>query len=272
VTQPALNIAISSSTGTTLTMATTGFLAGDVVVCRMKPSTFSSNTIGDANLVNAYAPSGLIVNAEVGNLVLIIAGTGAGQPPATIASNTATVFTINGTFYVTPDATSVFIVMAPGIAYSYTTHTFSNAGAMPAQTIATTPAITALTQSLLIRISAMDSTGNNRSPVTYQPFRELYVPPQSVGGTVPTVTANANVTLVAQGQNVDADATSAAFTITIPAFAGWIGATITITKIDASTNAVNWQLAGGSDSVPGFGSFGSLTAQGQAFSITALTA
>jgi hypothetical protein len=200
-TQPGLNIAVSSSTAHTLTMAASGFLAGDIVVMRPTSGSITSNTIGDANFVNSYAPTGLVVNGEKGNLIQIIAGTGAWYPAKTIASNTATVFTINGTWDVTPDATSVFIILAPGIPYSITTNTFTG-GSAGAAAIASTQAVTSQAQSLLVQVATADS-GGNTSPMRYQPWREIYVPLQgAVTGVRGTRTMNASGNILASDSTV----------------------------------------------------------------------
>lgn len=265
-TQPALNMVVTSSTATTLTMPSTGFLAGDVVVMRSKAGHITANTIGDDNLVNSYAPSGLTVNDEVGNSIYILAGTGAGQPPKTVASNTSTVYTIVGTWDVTPDATSVFIVLAPGITYD-TSRVFTADGTGGTVAVMTTEAITTQEQSLLIRVGAVDSSGAY-APMLYQPAREVYIPAQATDPT-PTIAVTGNVTLDPIRQNVAADATAGSFTVTLPPFTKWLTVPIAITKMDSSANVVNWATSG-SDTVVGFGAAGTLTAQGQTITVTAV--
>jgi len=235
--QPALNLVVSSSTVNTLTMASTGFLQGDVVVMRMKSGNFGTgnNTVGDANLVNWYASSGLVVNGEIGNLIQVIAGTGAWQTPKSIQSNTATVFTINGTFDIALDATSVFIVLEPGIAYSYTTQAFTNGGGGTAGVVATTPAVTTLAQSLLVQVAVVDSNGNS-SPMQYQPAREVYIPPQPLAGLPRLVTVS--------GDQVGSDGTVTFDTsgITQPTpdiLNGTITSSQTTLTLTTGTNSVN---------------------------------
>lgn len=177
--QPALNLVVSSSGVNSLTMAATGFQAGDVVVMRYNASSITSDTIGCVNAINWYEPSGMTVNGEIGNLVFVIAGTGARQAPKAVISNTSTVLTINGTWDITPDSTSIFIVLAPTIAYSYTTTPFRNASTAGTVTaVAATPAITTWEQTLLVSVSTADANGNT-GPWQYQAMREIYVPPQS---------------------------------------------------------------------------------------------
>jgi len=86
--------------------------------------------------------------------------------------------------------------------------------------------------------------------------------------SVPIVYVNSSVTLDPMEQNVEADAGSAALTLTLPPFQNWVGLTISITKVDASANAVSW-VATGDDAVVGLGTSGSLGSQGQQILITA---
>lgn len=233
--QPALNLVVSSSTVNTLTMASTGFLAGDVVVLRMKAGNLgtSNNTVGDANLVNWYASAGLVVDGEAGNLIQIIAGTGAWQTAKSIASNTATVFTINGTFDIPLDATSVPVVLEPGIAYTVTTKPFTGGGA--AGVVATTPAVTTLAQSLLVQVAVVDSSGN-AAPMQYQPFREVYIPPQPLAG-LPRL-----VTISGDQEGSDGTVTFDTSGITPPAadvLNGTITSSQTTLTLTTGTNSVN---------------------------------
>jgi hypothetical protein len=185
--QPILSRKVISNTSTVLTMDYTGFQTGDVVVLRAAAAHITTTTIGDDNFVNSYAPSGLdVTGTEKGRLVQIIAGTGAGQPPKTIQSNTATVFTLAQPWDITPDATSVWIVTDPTAVYEYATKSINNAGlggiAGLVVAVATTPAVTSNAQSLLIEVATCDKDGNC-FPMRYQPFRELYVPPQNTSGS-----------------------------------------------------------------------------------------
>ena len=94
------------------------------------PSTFTRSTLSNTQVVTdttatsattstiTKTGAGWTTNAFAGLYVFIKSGTGAGQGPRVITSNTATVITLTGTFAVTPDATSVFQVGAfdcPGL-------------------------------------------------------------------------------------------------------------------------------------------------------------
>jgi len=272
VVQPGLNFKVSASTSNTLTMSHAGFQAGDVVVLRPMAGNITSNTIGDTNFQNSYnANAGLTVNAEAGNIILIIAGTGAWQSPKSIVSNTATVFTIAGSWDVTPDATSIFIVVSPSPVYSNYTQNVTGTGNVA--TVATVPAITnlALPQSLLITVFTADVNGNT-APMQYQPSRELYVPPLPVTVNLTSSSSSTALALLPIPQNVVADGSGGSYTITLPPFAQWLGQTINICREDATFNSANTitvQTSSSADTMAGYGTTATLTAQGQVLSITA---
>ena len=71
-------------------------------------STTGTATAGSATTLTAA--TAWTVNAYVGFAVLITAGTGSGQAHRVIASNTATVLTVDTAWATTPDATSVFAI------------------------------------------------------------------------------------------------------------------------------------------------------------------
>lgn len=230
------NWSVSSNTADTLTLAvgpTHGPAVGVALVMRALSGSITTSTIGDANFVNIYAPSGLTVNAEAGNLIRIIAGTGARQPAMTIKSNTTTVFTIIGNWYVTPDATSVFIVEAPTWQYVRETGIISNDGTGSTPVVTSLPLTNFIPGSYLVQVLALDSAGNT-SPESYAPIREIYVPdsPQTV------VTVTANYTVVPLNQNVMVDSTAGAITITVPDAALMRARTLTVKKISSDVNAV----------------------------------
>jgi hypothetical protein len=188
--QPGVNRKIISNTATVLSMDYSGFLAGDIVVIRAASAHITARTIGDDNFVNASVPGGIDVASQPGRLIWILYGTGANQPPKTVVSATsAGVFTIASDWDITPDATSVWIVTDPTVAYEYLTGAFENDGQNPfsswSAVVATTPAITAEAQSLLVQVATADKDGNH-FPMRYQPFREVYIPPQDAvtGGRV----------------------------------------------------------------------------------------
>jgi hypothetical protein len=175
-----LNRTVVSNTSDTLTLNASGFAAGDVVVMRTTGDHITSNTIGDDKFVNSFASAGLdVTGTEKGRVIRIIAGTGANQPPKTIASNTSTVFTINGTWDVTPDSTSIWIVTepAPMVAPKITAVYVDNGTRVISTKVATVQTATTAATSLLIEVATANITGEYL-PMRFQPARELYVPAQ----------------------------------------------------------------------------------------------
>lgn len=180
-TQPGLNLEVVSNTADTLTMSHSGFLAGDVVVMRAAADHITASTIGDDNFENSFAPTGLDTGgSEIGKLIRIIGGTGAGQPGKTIASNTSTVYTINGTWDITPDATSIWIVTEPTAGQRKHTAVITNDGLnLDFGVVVEAPVPLTAAQSLLVEVATADVHGNH-FPMRMQPFREVYVPAQAV--------------------------------------------------------------------------------------------
>lgn len=181
------NSIVVSNTANTLVFSIAGSngdgpQVGEVVVMRAAAKSITATTIGDPNFVNSYAALGLSAGAEVGNLIRIIAGTGAGQPPILIQSNTTTVFTLASPWLVTPDSTSVYIIEAAAWRYFLPTGSLVNDGTGAGAFIsAWLPITNLLGGSILIEGITLDSAGN-WSIERYAPLRELYVPAQPAGG------------------------------------------------------------------------------------------
>jgi hypothetical protein len=177
---PIADFTVSSNTADTLTVTpdpvAPGILLGDVFVMRTRPSTHTGTTIGDANFVNFYGGSGLTADAEKGNLVRIIRGTGAGQAPRTIVSNTSTVLTVTPAFDIVPDATSIFIVEEPAWQTSLETGPISSASLnpSPAPFIASINVDNFRNQTLVVQALTEDPSGNT-SLERYAPLREIYL-------------------------------------------------------------------------------------------------
>src|SRR5581483_5684776 len=84
---------------------------GDVWVMRMSAFSVTPNSFTDHLLMNSYAPGGLVTNQNAGKFLLAVGGTGAGEIANFIKSNTATTIVVQGTFAVTPDATTEWVVI-----------------------------------------------------------------------------------------------------------------------------------------------------------------
>ena len=164
------NYNIVSSTANTITIDRAvrgGTALGDWWVIRVKESSSTSTTVADAGL-------SMTTNSHVGEQVLVIAGTGAGQPPISISANDATSFTLARAWYTQPDATTVWIVTEPNIPYQYETETQHNQFSSANTPIATIAVDNYGGQNLFIQAITEDSTGN-RSVAAYAPFREIHI-------------------------------------------------------------------------------------------------
>ena len=94
-----------------------GVQVGDIASILLEGNISSSYQIGDAALPNPQYPGGLEPDAEVGSLVLIVAGKGAGQERL-ITGNTETTLTVAPDWDIVPDATSWWVVVRSSIAYT----------------------------------------------------------------------------------------------------------------------------------------------------------
>jgi hypothetical protein len=267
--------AFNKTTGAmTLDRDPTGIvLVNDAVVIRNQASGLSSTPtavtqVTDPGYQNVtYGYAGMTPNAEIGNLMRIIKGTGRGQPPSQITANTSTSLTFQPPLLMASD--SVWMVEAPTWAFTGDSTSIDNASPLTPMTLAM-PAANFLRQPMVISGFTVDSNGNE-SPDGDAPIREDWI--YGIGAvSTPIVSVTASTTLQPVPQNVEADATSGAFTVTLPPFSEWIGDDINLTKTDATANPVNWQTSSSGDVVVGVGTSGSLTAQGQGITITATQA
>ena len=83
----------------------------------------------------------------------------------------------------TPDSTSIFIVIGPTPVQTYATQPISNATTWVATVVVNAPCATTESQQLLVRVSTADQDGKT-SPKRYQPFREVYIPDMESTRTV----------------------------------------------------------------------------------------
>jgi hypothetical protein len=119
---------------------------------------------------------GLVANQEVGHLVRIIAGTGRGQSPRRIISNTQTVLTVDVPFNPIPDSTSVFIIEEASWQYSVDTGKITSSNPNPG-----TPALVATVnvdnlehQTVLVQVVTEDAN-DDVSIQNAAPIRELFL-------------------------------------------------------------------------------------------------
>jgi hypothetical protein len=104
---PSYDLRQTRGCGWRFTSAQCGYRRGQLFVPLTTATAFSANTIGASGLA-------LTPNLFNGELVMILAGTGAGQERY-VLSHTATTFTLKTNWTTNPDGTSKFIVTGPGI-------------------------------------------------------------------------------------------------------------------------------------------------------------
>ena len=184
-----------------------------------------AQAIGDPNFVNSFAPSGLTANAEAGNLIRIIAGTGANQPPIVISFNTSTMFALGTAWAVKPDATSVYIIEVPTWPYSLPTGTIPNNATGNTGFLGSIPVLNFQFGSLLVEGITVDVNGN-WSVERYAPIREIFVPPPSValntGYYIITPAAGNAVIDLFNGATQDLLLNGTAVTVLAPVFTGGV--------------------------------------------------
>jgi hypothetical protein len=93
-----------------------GVEVDDVFVVRFKADTITSTSIGDSGLISGVYPDGDIPDHKVGKYVWVILGTGRGQIRK-ITANTATTYTIDRPWKVTPNSSSTWIIVEPSWQY-----------------------------------------------------------------------------------------------------------------------------------------------------------
>jgi hypothetical protein len=186
---PVANFRIASNTSDTLTLAPgspdpvdVGIEAGDVMVLRAKP-TVGSDEFGtyleDPGWKNVFYPAGMVPDGEIGYLVRVMHGTGAGQSSAPVKGNTATRHYVD--LVVTPDSTSRYIIEEPTWRVVHDTDRVNNSSA-ETDAVLSVDVTNDLGQSLLIQVLTLDG-GLNESIESLSPVRELYLFGKSIPAT-----------------------------------------------------------------------------------------
>jgi hypothetical protein len=116
---------------------------------------------------------GLVPDSEGGLVAFVIAGTGRGTQ-VKIASNTQTRYYISGNWPVAPDSTTRIIVLSG----SYTTDIFSpniNNSLLAASAQHDVDIINYGRQTIFVSVGTASSNSSNVSPVTFDPYREIFL-------------------------------------------------------------------------------------------------
>jgi hypothetical protein len=192
-------ISISGSTATVSTSAANGYITGESVnISGVQGMTGFNGYYATITVLNGTdftvpisgvagdyagggtvqeATNGMIPDAEIGNLVRIIAGKGAGQTPRAINGNTSTVLAVARPFNPVPDSTSIFIVEEAFWQYDIDT---AKGMVVTDPDPATPPKIAVLNvdnlqnETILVEVVTADAR-NNLSIENYAPFREIFL-------------------------------------------------------------------------------------------------
>jgi hypothetical protein len=234
--------AFNGSTGElTVTESVAGLAVGDVVTILAKPTASSSTTITDAKWINATAPSGLTVDAEIGNLVRAYSVSGFVQLRRIIA-NTATQITIDSEWDEIPD--SHFFIEGPE--WQFGSATSATPVANAAISSVTTVAVSIdNTRDAAVLVGAFLLDGEDVE--TVEPFamvRPLWV----YGGpmTEPSIEVSTNRTVRSRDRVLVAKPGSSSRTITFADPALVPNESVRVIRGDAAAGAQTVQVADGS--------------------------
>ena len=177
---PLQDFLVTSTSGNILTVTpdplAAGVAVGTVFVMRCAATTYTSTTIGDSGFVNGFS-TGLTPGKEVGNQVRVIGnfGNAATNQTRTIVANTATVFTLDTPFDVTPTAGSIFVVLQAAWQGSFDVpYTSATTAPSPVPAIASLIVTNFKGTTIFIEAMTMDASGNTALEY-FSPWRELYV-------------------------------------------------------------------------------------------------
>lgn len=152
-----------------------GVVAGDLLLIRLKPTTYTGLTIGDSGIVNGMFPAGAVVDAEKG---LVIRGITPGQPHQLrrVVSNTATIYTVDEPF---DSAPTYFIVEGPAWQFQNETSPIT----IPATGVPATisiPVDSLVNQPVVVGAFLIDRLGNE-TPEEFATIREAFIFGDDVG-------------------------------------------------------------------------------------------
>jgi hypothetical protein len=175
-----LNYSVVSNTATVLTVTpdpSGAVAAGDAIIMRSKPTVGSDgggNYLSDANWANSLSGggTGLAVDEEIGRLLRIISGPGAGQVYR-IIDNTATKVYIEGDWLTTPTSASRYVIEEPDWQVRQDSDSLNNAD-LDAVLYLEVEVTNYRQQVLLVQAVTLDG-GQNEAIDSLCPVREIYV-------------------------------------------------------------------------------------------------
>jgi hypothetical protein len=173
------NFTIANVTGWTVA-------AGDLIRCGFKFSAVTPNSFTDPNVINHIYTGGNTGN-DAGAEAWVLAG-GTVQQTQSIASNTTTGWTINGTFNPPITTSSQIVLVYPTPIADLAANTYvaaSDFGAVP--TVASIPLPNVIGSIIAVRV--FTESVNLAVDSTNYPMRLAYVAGKQSSGVLPTVTA-----------------------------------------------------------------------------------
>lgn len=218
-----------------------------VVICAMA-NIATANTIGDVNLVSAYAPFGVspdgLSQPDIGQVVRIIYGTGRFQT-RTITNVTASTggtnfdtYTVGKPWATIPDSTSVFIVEEQTWPDSAPT-TQITAPAFTYGVVANIPVTNYRRETVLVQ-ALVEDVGGNVSSERRSPFRMIYLD-GSQGTKTITFSDSPYQQLVTDGLLL-VDTSGGNVVVNLMSYVDSPNVTFTVQKItpDGNTVTINW--------------------------------
>jgi hypothetical protein len=149
-----------------------GVQEGDPFTITTKATTFSATQIGDEKFQNSQYPAGMNTDEEIGRVVRIIRGTGAGQERL-VVGNDQTVLDVAPAWDTEPDATSIFIVIAA--AWEYESSIVKLSTLMQAESVEISlPVENLLRETLICEVATVNKWGKEPNP-SVNPWRLIYL-------------------------------------------------------------------------------------------------
>ncbi len=212
-----------------------GVETGDVAVIRYQANIATTDTVGDVKIQNDVYPDGMIPDDEVGAIVRIIAGKGAGQWRR-VASNTQNTYSLETPWDTVPDATSVFIVEAGEWQYQAETSEIANAYADVASRIPVR-VDDLINQPVVVGVFIEDRRGD-QTPEEFVAIRDTYL----FGEGLHVRVIGSDTVLDTADQVVLVDTSAGPVTVTLPpvAFLGR-GRRVYVKKVTGDINQVTIQ-------------------------------
>ena len=209
---------------------------------RLQATNYGPSLIGDS-LQATYNP--LVPHVEKGNVVRIIGGTGAGTENIIADNDTGANITMLETWAITPDSTSVYIILRPNTVQDLPLTTYSQLAGTNFPTFASISLALPNDPNTywIVQVLTADVAGET-SAESYGPYRELWLP--GSGLPIANITfADSPFSLGLQNTVLYVDTTGGNVVVNLPPSATNPGRDFVIVKITSDANTVTVQAAAG---------------------------